>query len=45
MLIFTVLTLVSLSIFYLGYYFGNQSGRASYIRAYLSEARKQRTVE
>jgi len=45
MLTFTVLAGVSLAIFYLGYYFGNQSGRSSYVRAYLSEARKQRTTE
>ena len=45
MLTFTALAFVTLGIFYLGYYFGNQSGRASYIRAYLSEARKQRMTD
>lgn len=42
MLTFTILGLVCLGIFYTGYYFGHQTGRTAYIRAYLSEARKQR---
>ncbi len=42
MLTFTALSLICLGIFYTGYYFGNQTGRTAYIRAYLSEARKQR---
>ncbi len=45
MLTFTALALISLGIFYAGYYFGNQTGRTAHIRAYLSEARKQRTSE
>ncbi len=42
MLTFATLSLICLSIFYTGYYFGHQTGRTAYIRAYLSEARKQR---
>ncbi len=42
MLTFTALSLFCLGIFYTGYYFGNQTGRTAYIRAYLSEARKHR---
>jgi len=42
MLTFTALSLICLGIFYTGYYFGNQTGRTAYIRAYLSEARNHR---
>ncbi len=42
MLTFIALGLICLGIFYTGYYFGHQTGRTAYIRAYLSEARKQR---
>lgn len=42
MLTFAALSLICLGIFYTGYYFGNQTGRTAYIRAYLLEARKQR---
>ncbi len=45
MLTFTVFGLVSLGIFYLGYYLGNQTGRTAHIRDYLSEASKQRNRE
>jgi len=45
MLTFTVFGLVSLGIFYIGYYLGNQTGRTAHIRNYLSEARKQRSRE
>ncbi len=45
MLTFTLLAILSLGIFYLGYYFGNQTGRTAYIRDYLAEARRQRGAE
>jgi len=45
MLTFIVFGLVSLGVFYIGYYFGNQTGRTAHIRGYLSEARKLRSRE
>ncbi len=45
MLMFTLLAFATLGIFYIGYYFGNQTGRTAYVRDYLSEARKQRSSE
>jgi hypothetical protein len=42
LMIYTILLLgfVGLSLFLLGYYFGNQMGRTEYIRGYLAETRK-----
>ncbi len=45
MLTFTTITLTSLGIFYIGYYLGNQTGRTAHVRAYLYEARKQRSPD
>jgi len=45
MLTLALFGLASLIVFYAGYYFGNQTGRTAHIRAYLSEARKQRHLE
>ncbi len=38
---FVILTCLGIGLFIVGYYFGNQMGRAAFIRGYLAENRKQ----
>ena len=43
MLSITTIGLVSLGMFYMGYYFGNQMGRTESIRNHLTEVRSHNT--